>query len=63
MRQKPSVDGKARLAHRYQLVEVAKEQQLYQSVNCPKAWCFEFEAVYGGWDDDDGDKWVWCLER
>lgn len=66
MRKKPetqrlSVDDRV-LAHRCQLVGVAIKQ-LYQSVNCPMAWCFAFEAVYGGGDDDDGDKLVWCLKR
>lgn len=55
--QKLSVDDRAQLAHRCQLVGFAIVH-LYQSVNCPAAWCFAFEAVYGGGDDDDGDKLV-----
>lgn len=55
--QRQSVDDKAQLAHRYQLVAVAIVH-LYRSVNCLTAWCFAFEAVYGGDGDDDDDKLV-----
>lgn len=67
MRKKParqilSVDGRAQLAHKYQLVVVARVH-LYQSVSCPTAWCFALEAVYGGDGGDDDDKLVWCSKR
>lgn len=55
--QRQSADGKAQLARRYQLVAVAIVH-LYRSVSCPMAWCFAFEAVYGGDDGDDDDKLV-----
>lgn len=48
--------------HRYLLAVVAAVH-LYQSVNCPTAWCSAFEAAYGGGGDDDGDKLVSCLKR
>jgi len=51
------VGDKAPLAHRCQLVAAATVY-LYRSVNCPMAWCFALEAVYGGGDGDDDDKLV-----
>lgn len=60
VRRRPSDDDKAQLARKYQLVAVARALLLYQSVSCPTAWCFGFEAVYGGCDDDDDDKLVSC---
>lgn len=56
--QRPSDDGRVRLARKCQLAAVVVKLQLYQSVNCLTAWCFAFEAVYDDGDDDDGDKLV-----
>lgn len=60
--QRPSVDDKARPAHKCQPAAVATKP-LYQSVNCQAASCSALEAVYVDGDDDDGDKLVWCLKR